>query len=435
MSECAAGGRPDLDVGAAVSRAHQHEWARVLAAAARTAQGDLGLAEEATQDAFVAALETWPARGVPDNPGAWLTRTAQRRVLDALRRRTTLRRVLPRLADGAADHTPAPGEEDDVPVLDDRLRLVLTCCHPALAPEARVALTLRMVGGLTTAEIAHAFLVTEPTMAARITRAKRKIVAAKIPYRVPPDSELPDRLDGVLTVVHLIFSTGHTAPAGAGLQRRDLAEDALDLARLLAVLAPDEPEVLGLLALLQLTHARRSAREVDGAVVLLADQDRSRWDAGLLTQGLNTLAVANRRLGPTRPRGRFLLQAGIAAVHAEAPTFESTDWTSAVRLYDLLLLAWPSPVVRLNRAVAVGFRDGPQAGLAALDALAEERALATYHYLPAARADLLARLGRTAEAVTAYTDALALSRNETEQNFLRGRRAALLGTEGGQGHS
>jgi RNA polymerase sigma-70 factor (ECF subfamily) len=346
-------------------------------------------------------------------------------VLDALRRRTTLRRALPALAGSAALDAVDDGEESDVTVLDDRLRLVLTCCHPALSMEARVALTLRMVGGLTTDEIAHAFLVSEPTMAARITRAKRKITAAQIPYRLPPDAELPDRLDGVLAVLHLIFTTGHTAPSGAALQRRDLAEDALDLTRVLAVLMPDEPEVLGLLALLELTHARRPAREIDGRLVLLADQDRSRWDADLVARGLHSLTLAGTRLGPTRRPGRYLLQAGIAAVHAEASTFEQTDWDGAVRLYDRLLEVWPSPIVRLNRAVATGFRDGPAAGLAQLDALGAEPALSSYHYLPAARAELLLRLGRRDDAARAYAQALSLVGNEAERAFLSERVARL----------
>jgi RNA polymerase sigma-70 factor (ECF subfamily) len=263
-------------------------------------------------------------------------------------------------------------------------------------------------------------------MAARITRAKHKIIAAHIPYRLPRGAELPDRLDGVLMVLHLMFTTGHTAPAGAVLQRRELAADALDLARMLAVIAPDEPEVLGLLALLQLTHARRAARQsADGALVLLEQQDRSRWDVELVAAGLQSLQLARPRLGPSRPPGRYLLQAGIAAAHAEAESFEATDWMSIVRLYDRLLLAWPSPVVRLNRAVAVAYLDGPAAGLAEVDALAAERALAQYHYLPAVRGEMLARLRRHDEAATEFRRALSLTTNEAEQRHLRQRVAAM----------
>jgi RNA polymerase sigma-70 factor (ECF subfamily) len=410
------------DVGAAVAAVHAEHWAVVVAAAARTSSGDLAVAEEAAQDAFVAALETWGERGVPANPAGWLVRTAQRRVLDGLRRAATFQRALPKLVQ------PSTGwdEDEEEVVVDDRLRLVLICCHPALTMESRLALTLRMVGGLSTPEIASAFLVTEPTMAARITRAKRKIVAAHIPYRLPRDGELPDRLDGVLGVLHLMFTTGHTAPAGEVLQRRELADDALDLARMLAVVAPDEPEVLGLLALLQLTHARRTTRQhPDGTLVLLEQQDRGRWDAELVTAGLQSLHLAGRRLGPTRPPGRYLLQAGIAAAHAEAPTFETTDWLSIVRLYDRLLQVWPSPVVRLNRAVAVGYCDGPEAGLAELEPLAAEAVLARYHYLPAARAEMLARLGRRDEAARAFTLALTLTSNHAEQRHLRQRVDAM----------
>lgn len=418
------GGRVPDPVGAAVAAAHRQDWARVVAAAARTAGGDLGLAEEASQDAFVAALETWGQRGIPSNPVAWLTRTAQRRVMDARRREATLRRKL--LAFGSSlPQTDDSDDTDQAPVLDDRLRLVFTCCHPALAAEARVALTLRMVGGLTTAEIAHAFLVPEATMAARITRAKRKIVTAGVPYRVPTPEDVADRLGGLLAVIHLVFTTGHTAPAGQSLQRRDLAADAVDLSRMLAVLMPDEPEALGLLALLELTYARRNTRQTsEGALVLLAEQDRSRWDTSLISQGLRTLERAGRRLG-SRPPGRYLLQAGIAAAHAEAPTFADTDWVSIVALYELLHAAWPSPVVALNRAVAVAYRDGPEAGLDAVAAIADDPVLVRYHYLPAVRADLLRQVGRSDEARAAYEQALAQVTNEAERAFLRARLADL----------
>ena len=395
----------------------------MLSIAARAAYGDLAIAEDATQEAFVAALDNWPASGVPDNPAGWLTRTAKRRVVDALRRTTTLQRKLPALV------VPDEYEEEPMPqvaLLDDRLRLIFTCCHPALALDARVALTLRMVGGLTTEEIAAGFLVQETTMAARLTRAKKKIGAARIPYRVPDDAELPDRLDGVLAVISLIYSSGHTAGAGAGLQRRDLAVDALDLARLLVALAPDEPEPLGLLAVLELTDSRRGAREApDGGLVLLEDQDRSLWDREGIARGLAALRAGGQRLGPTRPPGRFLLQAGLAAIHAEAADFAETDWPAAVRIYDQLLIVDPSPVIALNRAVALSYRDGPAGGLAAVERLTKDPRLDRYHYLPATRADLLRRLGRSDEAAQAYRQALELVGNDTEREFLQRRLAQV----------
>ncbi len=409
---------PPDEVRRVLAEAHRREWARVLAAAARLA-GDLDLAQECAQDAFLAALQTWPRDGIPHIPGAWLTTAARRKVLDAHRRAGALRGRLPLLVepyaeqDLAADAMVADMEE----IPDDRLRLVFTCCHPALAREAQVGLTLRLVCGLTTAEVAHAFLVGEPTMAARVTRAKKKISAARIPYRVPSPPELPDRLDAVLTVVHLVFTTGHTAPTGDRLTRPDLVDRAIDLARVLVQLMPDEPEARGLLALLLLTDARRSTR-VDraGQLVLLQDQDRGRWDHDLIEQGR---ALVLEALRGGRP-GRFVLQAAIAALHAEAPTWAETDWPQIVRLYDVLLLAWPSPVVALNRAAALSFRDGPAAGLAALDAL-DHGALATSHYLPAARADLLRRLNRPGEAAASYRLALRLVDNDVERSFLQGR--------------
>lgn len=419
-------GRPDL-VAAAVAEAHARDWARVVSAAARTAAGNLGLAEDAAQDAYVQALETWGSRGVPRNPAAWLTRTAQRKVLDGLRRETTLSRKLPLVGASMPPESAADQPTENLSMqIDDRLRLVFTCCHPALAMDSRVALTLRLVGGLTTAEIASAFLVKESAMAARLTRAKHKVSAAAIPYRVPPDSELPDRLDGVLAVIHLISTAGHTAPAGPGLQRRDLSEQALDLASMLAVLVPDEPEALGLLALLQLTHSRRHARQTaSGAIVLLVDQDRARWDRDMMASGLRLAAVAQRRLGPTRAPRTYQIQAEIAAVHARAATFAATDWSRIVLLYDQLRQVWPSPVVELNRAVAVSYLEGPEAGLTALRAVADDPRLARYHYLPAARADMLVRTGRALEARSAYEDALALVGNEPERRFLQARIAQL----------
>jgi RNA polymerase sigma-70 factor (ECF subfamily) len=321
-----------------------------------------------------------------------------------------------------ADDVPPDGHgvTDAGPIEDDRLRLIFTCCHPALAPESQVALTLRLVCGLTTAEVARMFLVQEATMAARITRAKKKISAARIPYRVPAADELPRRIDTVLTVVHLVFTTGHTAPVGSDLVRTDLIERALHLARMLRSLLPDDPHVAGLLALILLTDARRPSRTSDdGSLTLLPDQDRSRWDADEIAEGLTLVREALGR----RPPGRYALMAAIAAVHAEAPTWSATDWAELVGLYDLLVAIWPSPVVSLTGAVAVGYADGPAAGLAALDALADEPQLATYAYLPSARADLLRRLGRHDEAAAAYRRALVLTDNAVEVGFLAARLA------------
>ena len=408
------------DVAAAVEQAHRAEWGLVLAAVARLLGGDVATAEECTQEAFVAALETWGERGVPDRPGAWLTTTARRRAVDRVRREAGMRARLPELVRDDVEVTAGPEsalEEDEV-VIDDRLRLVFTCCHPSLAAESRVALTLRMVCGLTTDEIARAFLVPEATMAARITRSKQKITAAGIPYRVPSGAELPDRLDGVLTVIHLVFTTGYAA-GGPTLVRADLVERALDLARVLAVLMPDEPEALGLLALLELTDARRAARvDVSGALVVLEEQDRSLWDGAAIERGVGLLDRGMRRTGPGHPAGRFLLQAAIAGVHAEAPSWERTDWTVVLALYDRLLEVWPSPVVAVNRAAALAFVADPLVGVAALDALADEPALRGWHYLPAARADLLRRAGRHEDAATAYAAALALVPDGQEREYL-----------------
>lgn len=415
------------EVRQALAEAHRREWAFVLAATVRLV-GNLDVAEECAQDAFVAALDTWTERGVPSNPGAWLTTTARRRALDVLRRDRTLHRKLPLLVEtgtDAAAHEPAGegGEGEEAGVIpDDRLRLIFTCCHPALAREAQVALTLRLLCGLTTTEIARAFLVSETTMAARITRAKKKIALARIPYRVPPAHELPDRLDAVLTVVHLLYTTGHTAPEGDELVRPDLVERALDLARMLHALMPDDREVRGLLALLLLTDARRGTRiAADGRLLLLEEQDRSRWDHQAIAEGSELVVGALRRGRP----GRFALQAAIAAVHAEAPTYGETDWREVLGLYDTLLVVWPSPVVALNRAVAVAMVQGPEAGLAALDAVAGDAHLARYPYLAAARADLLRRLGRAQEAAQAYRAALALATNTAERSFLTRRLAEV----------
>ena len=402
-------------VAAAVAAAHRREWAYVLAATVRVTR-DLDLAEECVQDAYAQALSTWTERGVPAKPGAWLTTVARRRAVDLLRRDATLRRALPLLVE--EDAVPDPGGAFP----DDRLRLIFTCCHPALAPEAQVALTLRLLCGLSTAEVARAFLVSEPTMAARITRAKKKIAAARIPYRVPAAEELPARVEAVLAVVHLLFTTGHTAPEGADLVRRDLVERALDLARMLRGLLPGDADVAAVLALILLTDARRETRVApDGRLLLLAEQDRGRWDRAEIAEGVALVREAVRR----RPPSRYGLQAAIAAVHAEAPSWDETDWAQVVDLYDLLAAVWPSPVVALNRGVAVGFARGPAAGLAELDALAAEPQLAGYGYLPAARAAFLAKLGRVAAARTAYEEAILLTGNEVEREFLAARLAEL----------
>jgi RNA polymerase sigma-70 factor, ECF subfamily len=412
-------------VALAVERAHRSEWGLVLAAVARLLDGDLATAEECTQEAFEAALRTWPERGVPARPGAWLTTTAKNRAIDRVRRETAMRARYPDLAREEIEPSP---EEDDV-IVDDRLRLVFTCCHPALAPEARIALTLRLICGLTTGEIARAFLVAEPTMAARITRSKKKIAAAGIPYRVPAEADLPERLDGVLTVIHLVFTAGY-ASAGERLVRDELVDRALDLARVLGVLMPEEPEVLGLLALLELTDARRAARvDAQGRLVVLEDQDRAAWDRAAIARGEALLArafglVVRDDSGP----GRFLLQAAIAGAHDEAPSWAATDWQGIVLLYDRLRAVWPSPVVDVNRAVAVAFATGLEDGLALLDGLTGREDLRTWHYLPAARADLLRRLGCPEEAAAAYSAALALVSDGAERAFLRRRFAEVGGT-------
>ena len=430
---------PGADAGAAVADAHRREWVFVLAATARVAR-DIDLAEECVQDAYVAALDAWSRQGVPRNPGAWLTTTAQRRALDALRRDRTLRAKLPLLIEpdpplagggtaGRGGGTAGGWAEDDV-IPDDRLRLVFTCCHPALAREAQVALTLRLVCGLTTAEIAQAFLVSEPTMAARVTRAKKKISVARIAYRVPGAAELPDRLDAVLTVVHLLYTTGHTAPGGEGLVRADLVDRAIALARMILTLMPDEREVRGLLALLLLTDARRATRaDPAGRLLLLEEQDRSRWDRDAIAEGTELVVGALRGGCP----GRFALQAAIAALHAEAPSYGQTDWPQLLQLYDELLRAWPSPVVALNRAVVRAMVDGPEPALAEIAALERDGRLAGYRYLPAAKADLLRRTGRRAEAAQAYQAALELTENAAERDFLAGRIIEVTVRPGGAG--
>ena len=410
---------------AAVADAHRREWAFVLASAVRVTR-DLDLAEECVQEAYARALVAWSTSGIPANPGAWLTTVARRRGLDLARRAAGLHRRLPLLLDDQLDDQGETGSDAMAAheIADERLRLIFTCCHPAIAPEAQVALTLRLMCGLTTSEVARSFLVTESTMAARITRAKKKIAAAGIPYRVPPAAELPARIDAVLTVVHLLYTTGHTAPAGDDLIRRDLVERSVDLARILRALLPADADVAGLLALVLLTDARRATRVgPDGRLLLLAEQDRAQWSRESISEGVKLVHEALRR----RPPGRFALMAAIAAVHAEAPTWEDTDWNEVVALYDLLVQIWPSPVVALNRAVALGLGRGPAAGLDALDALSSEPQLVGYGYLASARADFLRRLGRTSEARLAYEEALLLTENVVEREFLADRIRQLDG--------
>jgi RNA polymerase sigma factor (sigma-70 family) len=387
----------------------------VLAATIRVA-GGIDLAEECAQEAFSRALTAWPKSGIPTNRGAWLTTVARRRAIDLLRRQSTQERVIATM-DEPDDSWPTNAEPYEK-FADDRLRLIFTCCHPALALETQVALTLRLLCGLTTSEVARAFLVSESTMAARITRAKKKIAVSHIPYRVPSAQDLPERTAAVLAVIHLVFSTGHTAPSGADLMRRDLVERSLELARMLRELLPDDAGVAGLLALIILNDARHETRVGPvGELQLLSQQDRSRWDREAIVEGVQLVQEALRE----RPAGRFSLMAAVAALHAEAPSWEATDWPEIVDLYDLLLVAWPSPVVALNRAVAVGLAHGPEAGLAELAVLEADPYLFEYSYFASARADFLRRLGRNAEARLAYELALLLCENDVERAFLLGR--------------
>jgi RNA polymerase sigma-70 factor (ECF subfamily) len=406
-----------------VDGVYRSESRRVLATLIRLV-GDFDLAEDALQEAFTAAVEQWPRDGIPANPRAWLVSTGRFKAIDTIRRRARFHESLPELAqrlDAGAEDPSDPASWEGEGVEDDRLRLIFTCCHPALSLEAQIALTLRTVCGLTTEAIAHAFLTQPATLAQRIVRAKAKIRDARIPYEVPTREDLPERLEGVLRVVYLVFNEGYSASSGPSLTRPDLSAEAIRLGRLLVELLPD-PEAIGLLALMLLHESRRAARtSPTGDLVLLEHQDRSLWNRDQIAEGsaLVERALASQQFGP------YTLQAAIAAVHAGAPSTAATDWGRIVALYDILAQIEPSPVVELNRAVAVAMRDGPEAGLALIDTLLARGELAEYHLAHAARADLCRRLGRTAEAATSYRKALALAGQEPERRFIEGRLREL----------
>lgn len=408
-------------VEAAVNEAFRSEWGRVVATLIRYT-GDWDLAEECAQEAFTQAVTTWTRDGVPRRPGAWLTTTARNRALDRLRRGTVEANRLREIAPVLDVDEPSTAQDDPVP--DDRLRLMFTCCHPALPLEARIALTLRTLAGLTTPEIARAFLVPEPTMAQRLVRAKRKIRNARIPYRVPAAHLLPERVPGVLGVLYLLFNEGYSASAGADLIRRALTSEAIRLARVMVELMPAEPEATGLLALMLLHDSRRAARvDAAGDLVTLEDQDRTRWDRTEIDEGVRVLDAAMTHHRP----GSYQLQAAIAACHCTATDAADTDWRQIAWLYRELARVTPSPIVELNRAVAVAMADGPAAGLPLLDALAATGALPDYHLLPAARADLLRRMGRTPDAAAAYQEALRLAPTDVERRYLTRRLDELPG--------
>lgn len=411
----------DRELEDAITRVHRQEWARVVAGLTRRF-GDLDIAEDAAAEAFALAVERWARDGIPPHPGGWLTTTATRKAIDRIRResrRDAKHQEALMLAD---DNRPDPVG----PIEDDRLRLIFTCCHPALAMEARVALTLRLLGGLTVAQIAHAFLVRETALAQRITRAKAKIRTAHIPYRVPREQDLRVRLAGVLAVVYLVFNEGYLASQGDDPLRVELTDEAIRLGRLLHELLPDEGEVTGLLALMLLTDARRSARvSPTGELVTLDEQDRGAWDPALIAEGASLVAEAGSAAAGAGSVGRFQLLAAINSVHTAAPSVRDTDWSRIVRLYDGLVTIDPSPIVRLNRAVAVAEVDGPAVGFAEVERLAEP--LSGYHALHATRADLLRRLGRSAEAGAAYDRAIALAGNAAERAYLSRRRGQLGG--------
>lgn len=408
------------DVREKVDEIYRLESRRVLATLIRLL-GDFDLAEEALHEAFTTALEQWAQEGLPKNPRTWLVSVGRFKAIDNIRRRARFDSSLAQIANELGPTTENPFAEDDEDIEDERLRLIFTCCHPAISPDAQIALTLRTVCGFTTEEIAHAFLTPPPTIAQRIVRAKSKIRDAHIPYEVPSHTELPDRLDSVLHVIYLVFNEGYSASFGDSLTRHDLSAEAIRLGRLLVELLP-EPEAMGLLALMLLQESRRAARvSPTGDLILLNEQDRSLWDHAQITEGLSLVqqALASRRFGP------YTIQAAIAAVHAQASTAEATDWNQIVALYDILIQADPSPIIELNRAVAIAMRDGPEAGLVIIEAILARGDLNEYHFIHSAHADLCRRLGKTAEARTSYERALQLSQQKSEREFLERRLREL----------